>query len=294
MRFANRYLWALLLFQAFLGHPLKAADCTLTMASLNRIIQRNRFQTRRDFVGYINYFPDSFLKQLGDLGPEGHWVDAGSGEGQAIADFFSPKALTEIETDPLIRPIVNKSIEQKPRATGISYKMEGDIPSSPKAEFRIGRLFENIATDEIAKADIITDLYGVATYSPRFEQVLSKYHAILKTGGKAYIFLGYIEKPYSGEWVENNFHEAPFILSTVKKANGEKVNLVEWAQAIKGFKANIEIQGPKNKRYPVPTTLVLEKVSENAEIPFLKLWGSDLNTPPTRHYEEVVMPALVQ
>ena len=66
------------------------------------------------------------------------------------------------------------------------------------------------------------------------------------------------------------------------------MNLIEWAQSLPGFKATIETQGSTHSRFPVPTTLVLEKVSEKAEIPFLRLIGSDLNTPPVRFYEEVV------
>lgn len=290
MRFLNFIILAALFFTLSGSRPIFGADCSYTLSHLNLMIKRNRFQTRRDFIGYINYFPDSFLKQLGSLGKEGHWVDAGSGEGQAIKEFLSPDMLKAIEVDPLLKPIVSKTSEEKPRATGITFKLEGEIPDHPKAEFKIGRLFEEIPTHEIPKADIITDLYGVATYSPRYEQVLSKYHEVLKVGGKAYIFLGYIEKPHLGNWIEGNFQEAPFILSTVKKENGEKVNLIEWSLSLSGFKAKIETQGPSNARYPVPTTLVLEKVSEKAEIPFLKLIGSNLNTPPTRHYEEVPHP----
>lgn len=267
--------------------PRAFSDCAMTLGQLHRIIERNSFQTRRDFMGYANYFPDSFLKHLGSLDQKGHWIDSGSGEGQALKDFFDPEVFKTFEMDALLRPIMMKTYDEKPVVTGISYKMETELPKGSKLHFKVGKYFEALPTNDIQKADIITDLYGVASYSPRVEQVLSKYHAILKPGGKAYIFLGFVTKPNAESLARSETREAPFVHSQVKKLNGEVVSLVNWVMSLPGFKAKLETQGNPNSRFPIPTTLVLEKTEESSQIPFLRLVGSDFNTPPKRQYEEV-------
>lgn len=49
-----------------------------------------------------------------------------------------------------------------------------------------GRAFEDIPEGEIEPADLISDLYGGFTYSPRKFEVLRKAHDRLKPGGRAY------------------------------------------------------------------------------------------------------------
>lgn len=282
----SKVFYSLALF-LWIGLPSYAhTDCSVTLSQLNHLIKRNRFQTRRDLAGYANYFPDSFLKQLGTLGKNGHWIDAGSGEGEAVKNFFDAELLKSYEDDYLFRPLSLRASEDKPQVTAVSYNMESDTPHQSKLHFKVGKYFEQIPTDEFAKADLITDLYGVASYSPRFDQVLSKYHEILKPGGKAYIFLGFVARPHSGNLEHAETREAPIVKSQVKLKNGETISLLDWAMSLPGFKATLESQGPSLSRMPIPTTLVLEKVSGQANIPYLMLKSSDLDTPPRRNYEE--------
>jgi len=178
--------------------------------------------------------------------------------------------------------------------------MERKSPEIPGVEFKTGRYFEDIPDAEISRADIITDLYGVMSYSPRVDEVLRKYHKILKTDGKAYIFIGdYVQvPPLIGMFSEARLGEsgwfAPFATSQVKLKNGKTVTLLDWVMSLKGFKAQLDFRKVEQRTWSSSTpgsilrsTIVLEKNSDEAEIPSLRLMESNQGKPPVRVFEEV-------
>ncbi|NBX77371.1 MAG: hypothetical protein EBQ92_12525, partial [Proteobacteria bacterium] len=295
--------------------------CPESFEKLTQLVNRNFFETRRDFEKYAELFPQSFLSRISLLGSDGHWLDAGSGEGFALQDLFNqtvidPEAVIK-EADSsfwrkrkiLIDPVnlqesaqrLNfRSPEDKPKITGITYKMERPDPKIPNLTFKIGRFFEEIPLNEFAQADLITDLYGVISYTPRLDEVLRRYHALLKDSGRAYLFIGdYLTVPQHiwtrrVERIGEEGWYSPFVNSTVKKADGSTVSLLDWIQSLPDFYAEVEkvvIQQPKRGNL-VPgqierSTLVLEKKTGHSNIPSLKLVESDEGKPPVRKFEEV-------
>lgn len=283
--------------------------CAVALEKLNRLVQSNSFEVRREFTNYAELFPQSFLNHISKLGAEGHWVDAGSGEGFAVEDFHSSTVLhlesflknaessfwqrRKIVMDkPAVeqasRELNRRAPNEKPRITAIAFQMERKPPQIPRVNFKTGRFFEDIPDSEIGQADIISDLYGVMSYSSQVDQVLKKYHRILKTGGRAYIFLGdYVQNPfeYSG-W----YASIPKSEVTLKK--DQKTSLLDWLMSVKGFRATVEhrlveITGRSVPHFIQRSTLVLEKISEEVEVPELRLLGSDDAKPPIRNFEEV-------
>jgi len=287
-------------------------DCLSALQKLNHLIESNHFETRRGFSHYVRTFPQSFSETLAQLGPDEHWVDAGSGEGFAIEDFFKREAIeetllmkgaragyfqyqteviTKAQAQFILAAFNSKGLEQKPRVTGVTFVMERNPPAQPKLNFYTGRFFEEIAESELGSAALISDFYGVVSYSPNLSQVIQRYHQILKTGGKAYILVGdFVERPQVGAvgW------DAPLANSRVKKANGTEVSLLDWLKSLKGFSASVEAR-EMAPRYSVGSTtggirrysLILEKTQESLEIPHLRLMDSDLGKPPVRIFEEL-------
>ncbi|NBV50691.1 hypothetical protein EBR78_05680 [bacterium] len=316
-----------LLFILLLAFPLEAhgqnrLGCLGAFERLSQMIGENHFETRRDFENYARFFPQSFLDSVSLLRAEGHWIDAGSGEGFAVEDFFKGYVLDPVRLQAKAegdhwsgrRTLLNSNeiieaatrlnyvaSENKPKVTAVTFAMERNPPkTSPKLAFKTGRFLEEIPNSEFSKADIITDLFGVASYSPRLDDVLRKYHDLLKLGGRAYIFIGdYIETPdaaggYSNTRVGEPGWDAPFAQSQVKQKNGDNVPLIEWLRNLPGFQVTVEHRRVEQKTRPgilpgsvLRSTIVLEKTSPDGEIPKLKLIFADDGKPPIRRFQEI-------
>ncbi|NDC25090.1 MAG: hypothetical protein EB078_10885 [Proteobacteria bacterium] len=310
------------LFFSLLGKAHETTQsCVNALENLNRHICRNFFETRRDFARYAEAFPATVLRDLSLMSPDGHWIDAGSGEGFAIQDFFNGKIFdveavlknaqpsswrprrlhldskTLIESSKLLH---GKRPGERGYVTGVTFKMERTPPQIDKLTVHTGQFFEDIPTHSFAPADVITDLYGVMSYSPRVDEGLRSYHQLLKEGGRAYVFIGdYLESPElsgSRRLVQHGIAgwDAPYAQSRVRKKNGQTVSLLEWTMDLPGFNARLEYNqvDPSPRFGVVPGiiqrhTLVLEKTNQQATIPHLRLLNADEGKPPLRIFEEV-------
>lgn len=314
-----------LLFIAFFVGLVAFADssahCQESFNKLTQLIDGNFFETRRDFEKYSELFPSSFLIKLSNLKRDGHWIDAGSGEGFALQDLFNRTVIDEAATlknaepsfwrprkvvvDPeVIREAASKlnfrEQEDKPRITGVTYKMLRSDPEISNLKIKTGRFFEDIPLTEFSEADLITDLYGVISYTPRLDEVLRRYHQLLKPAGRAYIFVGdYLSVPqYYGhrrlERIGSEGWSSPFANSTVQKKDGSTVSLLDWIKELPEFNSRVEfveiLQKPRSGVVPgriERSTIVLEKTDGPQNIPDLKLIESDDGKPPTRKFQEV-------
>ncbi|NBT57623.1 hypothetical protein EBT16_02450 [bacterium] len=322
----KRQLLFLISLSAIFFHLSVLADpgrhCPESFEKLTQLVDRNFFETRRDFEKYTELFPPSFLSHLSNLKSDGHWLDAGSGEAFALQDFFNQTVIDEpsftknaessfwrprkIVLDPeLLHEFASRlnaqTPEEKPRVTGVSYKMLRADPQIPNLKLKIGRFFEDIPLSEFSPADLITDLYGVISYTPRLDEVLRRYHQLLKDSGRAYLFIGdYLSVPQYGgsrrlEKISEEGWYSPFVSSTVKKADGSNVSLLDWIRNLPGFRSKVEfveiLQPPRrgiSEGRIERRTLVLEKTQQTTHIPELKLIESDDGKPPLRKFEEVV------
>lgn len=297
------------------------SSCLAALEKLNGLIDSNRFMTQRGMDEYIEIFPDSLLVEMAKLNKEHHWIDAGSGEGYALLDFLENRGMNAEMLLQNARPnwnsprnihfdadllrdatqLINaKAMVEKPQITGITFKKENGWRKYPNLDFKVGRFFEDIPLSELGHADLITDLFGVMSYSPKIDEVLSRYHSLLKPHAKAYIFVGdYVETPqYIG--FLSKFIKGPtgwasaFAESVVRTKSGKKIPLIDWISSLSGFNARLEGRViAQSERKNVPTgkvlreTLVLEKNEDPISIPKLRLIESDRGKPPLRIFEEV-------
>lgn len=132
-------------------------------------IKKNSFQTERGLAEYGKYFFD-LEHNLQNLGSQGHWIDLGAGRATAMKSYMA-------------------NYRTPFQMTAIAYKkIFGAKPS--RITYLTGKLFSEIPNNEIKKADIITDYYGVLSYTNTFVADLNKALGLLKNNGILYIYNG--------------------------------------------------------------------------------------------------------
>ncbi len=220
------------------------------------LILTNSFTTDRG-LGEYAYHPNNgwgreFIQHLSSLRGPQVWIDVGAGEANAQIDYLydclgaSSSRFVSKKKDParLIALSVRKP-EYAPRLKEALWKW----PDS----FQYLEMQIEIFPDSTPIADIITDSWGAAAYSPRLDLILKKYGRILKKGGRVYI---------SG------------LQSTRIFNSRREIELVEWFNAIQGFKLLNYKDG----------SFQLEKISDEIDIPALEIVTFEADRPPRRGY----------
>lgn len=271
--------------------------------TLARLLNGSRFEVQRYFYHYVAMLPYEYLEDVMRLGGGGHWIDAGAGKAIA-ADLFLRlgrdvpiyRSHEDLFGSPLLNRLIpgadrrremlysefeefsKRPLEWRPRVTAISYREESRVGDRlPPSRFRYlnQRLFQDIPLAEIGKADVITDVYGVFAYSEDISNVIARYGALLKPGGKAYILIGF-----------DNLMKRDFrFVDQIEMINGKKVSLLKWLQRrVEG----IEVQEARGSTSNY-STLVLKKKGEGpVRVPELKLVEvlPHPDPPPIRRYRE--------
>ncbi len=159
------------------SHRVAAAppvrSCSLS-ETLKMILIAGDFTRDRGFSQYAHAFGSAFEDSLSRLRADQHWVDAGAGSGVAATEYLRNGGVGKVTT--------------------VSFS-ESLIPSPVQGRINhlAGRSFESIPMTELAsrngRADLITDLFGVLSYTDRPDEVLVRYWQILKPGGEVLLFV---------------------------------------------------------------------------------------------------------
>ena len=192
--------------------------------------KKHSYMTERGLMSYSFYFGKEFQKELLRLDETSHWIDMGAGEGIAIEEYRQGVSSAKIIEEERSRRIgafaekksdcgfcktsIQKKSDQKARVTGVTLKMRRSYPEDDRAKIFKGRYLESIPDKEFDKADLITDVFGVFSYTKTPMVVLEKYWNLLNAGGKIYIHFGSKsngmiidqknERHLLIEWIENN------------------------------------------------------------------------------------------
>ncbi|WP_374035061.1 hypothetical protein ACES2I_04400 [Bdellovibrio bacteriovorus] len=186
---------------------------------------------------------------------DGHWFDSGAGHAFAVRQALqSPEG-------------------QNLKSTVVAY--ETSAKSAERLNVISGRFLETIADKEIAKSDLITDVFGPLAYSGQPHQVMQKYLNNLKPDGEIFIFLGARHELY-GEF------------NKVITAKGEVLNLGQWLETIPGIRAEL-VKTPKEDdgaHYEM-WTIKITKTAENATVPVVEMVHFKEGAPPVMSFKEV-------
>lgn len=192
--------------------------------------------------------------------PETHWFDSGAGHA------FAVRQALDIPTAPGLT------------STVVAY--ETSAASTGRLKVISGRFLETIADAEIAKSDLITDVFGPLAYSGQPHQVLQKYLNNLKPDGEIYIFLG-------------ARHELYGQTNQVVTAKGEVLNLAQWIETVPGLKATL-IKTPKvddGTHYEM-WTLKITKNQNDVHVPQVEMIHFKEGAPPAMTFKEVANQGL--
>ncbi len=168
--------------------PDPALNCPILSQQLVRnekVVRDNtKFDVDRDFVYYTDQLGKSLVKKLRpEKGKTVHWVDLGAGNAFAMRTMFRPLFRTP--------PVETKSI----RCTAVGFAEPNDLffkmesqaieKGFGKDAFRYlaGNFFHEISDAKIGMADVITDVFGVLSYSPDPSRDLRKALNLLNPDG---------------------------------------------------------------------------------------------------------------
>lgn len=193
------------------------------------VVSGNNFVTTRSLIEYKMKLHPDFSVELSRLGPEQTWMDLGGGRGiaveQFLRDFPDPK--------------------RAPHVVLVSYRL-GFLRRVPDFEgrFRVfkGRYWESIPQHEIPRVDLVTDVFGVLSYTHDLSLSLQKVFDSLIVGG--HLFL----------------HATDYI--TRIRDGSQVLGLTAFLSTIKG----LEVEG----QYGI---LKIKKTQEKILVPKLNLVG---------------------
>ncbi len=231
-------------------------------AKLSEIDQRAsgnvlKFQDNFTHEGHINryrkVFPwlQSSIDRVAQL-KQGHWIDSGGGNGQALQFVLS----------------------EHPTMTSSLISLQTSASPGPRLKIYQGRYIEQIPHQEFAPADLITDVMGPMAYSSRPDLVLTKYFDVLKTDGEILLYLGTFEEIYGRQ-------------NLIITENGKVISLLEWIGQIQGI--NVEVFSVINKGeffdYEILSVRITKTASEII-VPTLKLVTIKEGAPPKMIFQE--------
>lgn len=206
-------------------------------------MEKNKFITNRGLEEYFYELHPDFKTKLKSLGSQDHWIDLGAGKVHAQIDFLKTFS----------------SNNQAPQVTAVAYKLDRWFPVprfSGKLTVKEG-LFEKMATQDFTKAAVITDVFGVLSYSKDLSLSLQKTVDLLETKGELYI----LTTPYT---------------TRIQRGN-ETFSLIEYLATIPGLK----VEG----RWGV---IKVTKEVNNLLIPQLELHSFKDDAPPYRQFREAL------
>jgi len=222
------------------------------------------FTRGRDLGTYVEKLGPGFRAAIDAVGqrPDPRWLDSGGGEGIAVRQYLG---LAKERDWPPVR-ITLLAYETPARSEGL-------------LEVLSGRFLEKIPDAEIAKSDIITDLFGPLSYSGQPHLVLQKYHDRLKDGGKAFIHLGAGDQAFGTK-------------NTVVMADGRVVPFVAWLKTVPGLDFEDEVRHivTPMREFDTATAILTRRAGRDVRFPPLELIQYKDGMPPRMMFREIAHP----
>ncbi|WII73833.1 hypothetical protein QJS83_08075 [Bdellovibrio sp. 22V] len=206
-------------------------------------VQKNKFVTNRDLFEYGEVLHKDFKDSLQKLSPEQHWIDLGAGKANAQIAY--------IKSFP--------HSQSAAQATAVAYKLDRWF-SPPKFDGKLQvkeGAFETQPTHTWKKADLVTDVFGVVSYTHDLHTSLQKVFDMMNVKGEFYIYA-------------SNYH------TSVRVSEKTSLSLIDFLATIDGLR----VEG----RYG---TIKITKEKENVTVPQLELLKYKDDAPPSRSFRVV-------
>lgn len=223
------------------SQPAMALVCSEALSDLPAT---TTYRDNRSIQVYTAHFMVRFYRWLHGLNPNDHWIDLGAGDAVAIRSFIKLQ-LSKNKPIPYITAVTLRftTINQLNSQNGKVLSKIGD--------------FETMDTTSWRKAKLITDYYGVLTYSLDLHTSLQKALDLLQPNGELYVF-------------------TPLDRTEFLSGMSASKNLVQMLRQSVGIDVR---QGFD------PNTLMIRKTAASVQIPRFELISSTESLgPPKRTY----------
>lgn len=203
-------------------------------------IQKNKFVTDRHLNDYARELHPDFKNSVAQLNPDQHWIDLGAGKALAQIDYIKSQD--------------NNS--QAAFTTAVAFKLDRWFsPKSYDGKLQVKEgAFETQDTHTWKKADLITDVYGVLSYTGHLSVSLQKTFDMMNVNAELYLLM----TPYG----------------TQVHTGESKIPLIDFLRSIPG----IAVEGTAQK-------MKITKTTDTVIIPSLRLVRYTDEAPPLRLFE---------
>lgn len=242
------------------------------------------YKIDRSLLTYAQSLASGFRQSLAELGNDDRWLDIGAGEGRAVIDYVTSRYQAYFAGfEPRSRAnerarVVALSIEDRR-----SHRWHETLKtlSAGRIEYLHGRTFSEYRSEELGRFQLITDVMGGFSYTPRLSVFLSKTLSTLAVEGSFYGVLADV----LAERTENPPHYAgsPHLTRIVAN-DGSDVRICSYLKRIGCVEVTCEF---KPDWTPPIETYRVRRVCENVTVPTLVVEHFESGTPPERRFRLV-------
>jgi len=239
------------------------------------------YTTDRSLLVYTQALTSAFRGSLAELGQNDRWLDIGAGEGRAVIDYstsryeayfagFEPRP----RADERARAVA-LSIED--RRTRRWHEAARRLPAG-QVEYLYGKTLSEYRTEDLGEFQLITDVMGGFSYTPRLSVFMQKTLAALAVDGSFYTALADV---HSENTMNPPHYEGSPHLTRIKLADGGELKVCSWLKRIGCVEVTCEF---KPGWTPPIETYRVRKICANVTVPALVLDHYASGTPPERRF----------
>jgi len=256
---------------------------------MNAHFQDNTFKVGRGLKHYGKLLGSHLSRRLSEMGEGDHWIDGGAGRAFAMRTYLKKRYS-------IPKPRMTAVAMQQPNKRGLARALDAH---GDRFRYLSGRPIEELTSEEVGRAGLITDIYGALSYTPHVDQVMAKYLELLDVGGELQAMIPLIDLTNMRVGIYRDRHDRwrpdpkPEPLIVIKDAEGNEVTTVEWIQMIEGIEiVEVERINRMFDREDPYVRVVIRKTSEDVRVPSLELTKIQPGRPPSRFYklEKIAIP----
>jgi len=235
------------------------------------------YTANRGLSSYAEVLPTGFCDALGRLGSSDRWLDIGAGEGQAILDYYAPRAdaASAAKCGGSGHKARTVAISIEDRRTD-RWQQQAAIFGDDRMQYLSGKHLRHYSREELGKFQIITDVYGGFTYTEDLSRFVENALSLLEIGGAFYTVLPAVQLEDGtdklGTWYRTELVDAA----------SRPVKVCSWLKQTACTKVSCETMKDADE----PTQLIkIAKVCSDVSVPRTNLVEYAAGSPPNRRFQ---------
>jgi SAM-dependent methyltransferase len=235
------------------------------------------YTVNRGLSDYAELLPSGFCHALKGLGSADRWLDIGAGSGQAILDYYAPKA-DDAEGKKCAGAggrarAVALSIEDRRTE---KWRQQAASLGDDRLRYLSGKRLREYSAQELGKFQLITDVFGGFSYTEHLSRFVDKVLSFLEVGGEFYTLA-------PGVHLEQGKDKLGVLyLTELEDAAGRPVKLCSWLKKSTCVKVTCESKSDGKR----PTELIkVRKLCGDTSVARMKLVEFEAGYPPSRRFQ---------